>query len=406
MREIVEALEIHKELNPKIWDSNMNLLPDVKDKILEIVEEFKSNVKDMTGIDLNVADIHILGSNASYNYTSKSDLDVHLVVNFEMIDTNEDLVQALFNLQKSEFNDAYDISIHGIDVELYVEDIKANTISNGIYSVMTDTWIKKPEPIIDVPEVNIEDKIDEWKEKISDILEREDIDEISETIDELYLLRKNGLATTGEYGEENQLFKEIRNLDLLAELKDKYMELKSKELSLEIYKREVSMIRVLRESFEQGEYIGGELSDIYEQADFNTEEGEDAYYELIEERTETIDDYIQNFASNYIVYKPDSVHHKFELWSGDMYLDIRDMWESMAIKEGVDLIAYPKYLKAVGYYGTYEDEVYLYPISNERAAELEDILDNADFGDPIENEIAQYAYNGASIEDVLLSWAK
>ena len=46
MREIVEALEIHKELNPKIWDSNMNLLPDVKDKILEIVEEFKSNVKD------------------------------------------------------------------------------------------------------------------------------------------------------------------------------------------------------------------------------------------------------------------------------------------------------------------------------------------------------------------------
>lgn len=166
------------------------------------------------------------------------------------------------------------------------------------------------------------------------------------------------------------------------------------------------MIRVLRESSEQGEYIGGKFSDIVEQADFNTEEGEDAYYELIEERTETIDDYIQNFASNYIVYRPDSAHRKFELWSGDMYLDIRDMWESMAIKEGVDLIAYPKYLKAIGYYGTYEDEVYLYPISNERAAELEDIIDNADFGDPIENEIAQYAYNGASIEDVLLSWAK
>lgn len=244
MREIVEALEIHKELNPKIWDSNMNLLPDVKDKILEIVEEFKSNVKDMTGIDLNVADIHLLGSNASYNYTSKSDLDVHLVVNFEMIDTNEDLVQALFNLQKSEFNDAYDISIHGIDVELYVEDIKANTVSNGIYSLTTDSWIKEPEKLTDIPEVDIEDQIDEWKEKISAILENSDIVELSNTIDELYLLRKNGLSSEGEYGERNLVFKSIRDLGLLDDLKTSYMKLKSKELSLEKYYKEVHKIKI------------------------------------------------------------------------------------------------------------------------------------------------------------------
>ena len=238
MKDLYEAIEIHDKLNPKIWDSNMNLIPDVKGKIMDIVEEFKENVKDMTNIELNPVDIHILGSNASYNYTSKSDLDVHLIVNFEMIDNNENLVQALMNLQKSEFNSSYDISIHGIDVELYVEDIRANTISNGIYSVMTDQWIKKPEPITDIPEIDIEDKIDEWKEKISDILKREDIKEISDTIDELYLIRKNGLSTDGEYGEGNQLFKEIRNLDLLQDLKDEYMKLRSKELSLEHYKRE------------------------------------------------------------------------------------------------------------------------------------------------------------------------
>ena len=49
---IVEALEIHDKLNPKIWDSNDNLLPDVKDKILDIVDEFEKNVKEMTEIDL------------------------------------------------------------------------------------------------------------------------------------------------------------------------------------------------------------------------------------------------------------------------------------------------------------------------------------------------------------------
>lgn len=246
---LVEAFEVHKELNPKIWDANNTLLPDVKDKILEIVEEFKANVKDMTGMDINPVDIHLLGSNASYNYTSKSDLDVHIVVNFEMIDTNEDLVQALFNLQKSEFNDAYDISIHGVDVELYVEDIKANTVSNGIYSVTNDMWIKEPEPLTDIPEIDIEDKIDEWKTKINDILESNDFKRVSDAIDELYLIRKNGLATTGEYGEENQLFKEIRNLNLLQDLKDKFMELRSKELSLENYKRESTNMHKVHESW-------------------------------------------------------------------------------------------------------------------------------------------------------------
>ena len=246
---LVEAFEVHKELNPKIWDSNNNLLPDVRDKILEIVEEFKANVKDMTGMDIKPVDIHLLGSNASYNYTDKSDLDVHLVVNFELIDANEDLVQALFNLQKSEFNDAYDISIHGIDVELYVEDIKANTVSNGIYSLTTDSWIKEPEPITEVPEIDIEDDLDEWKNKINDILDSGDILKISDAIDGLYLIRKNSLATDGEYGFGNQLFKEIRNLGLLDELKENYMKLKSKELSLENYKKGYRSMIKIRESY-------------------------------------------------------------------------------------------------------------------------------------------------------------
>ena len=32
----------------------------------------------------------------------------------------------------------------GINVEVYVEDVKANTMSNGIYSLFKDEWIKKP----------------------------------------------------------------------------------------------------------------------------------------------------------------------------------------------------------------------------------------------------------------------
>ena len=40
--------------------------------------------------------------------------------------------------QKKLFNDEYDITIRGIDVEMYVEDVKAATVSNGIYSLFED----------------------------------------------------------------------------------------------------------------------------------------------------------------------------------------------------------------------------------------------------------------------------
>lgn len=237
---LTEAMEVHETLNPKIFDTNDNLIPDVRDKILEIVEEFKDVIKGMTEIELNPIDIYLLGSNASYNYTDHSDMDVHIVVNLEMIDENAGLVQTVMNFSRSDFNSNYDISIHGIEVELYVEDVNASTMSNGIYSVLHNEWIKKPQPI-EVPEVDIEADIDEWKTRINEALDSKDTRLINDTIDALYLLRKNGLLAEGEYGKSNQIFKEIRSLSLLQDLKDAYMDLRSQELSLENKRRTGNM---------------------------------------------------------------------------------------------------------------------------------------------------------------------
>lgn len=233
MNYLIEAIELHDTLNPKFWKSDMQLKPDVRQKVLEIVDEFKENVKDMTDIELNPLDIYIVGSNASYNYTDKSDLDVHIVINFDTIDDNTGLVQSLMNFQKSEFNNGYDITIYDTDVELYVEDINSSTMSNGIFSVMQDQWIKKPEPI-EVPEIEgLEDAVDEWKDKINAALDSKDPKEISKTIDDLYILRKNSLLSGGEFSEGNQIFKDVRNLGLLGDLRELYAKLRSKELSLE-----------------------------------------------------------------------------------------------------------------------------------------------------------------------------
>lgn len=229
MKNISAAFELHNTLNPKIWGTDNKLLPDVKVKLDEIVDEFADSID----VPLTIIDAHIVGSNASYNYTEHSDLDLHCIVNFARIDADPIITEAWMWAQKKLFNDEYDITINGINVEIYVEDIGSNTTSNGIYSLFEDDWIKFPEPIdAEVDQEAIDAWVDDLKVDLRYVLKSDNIRDIQDTIDELYLIRKNGLATDGEYGVGNQVFKEIRNLGYLDQLNDKIARLKSEQLSI------------------------------------------------------------------------------------------------------------------------------------------------------------------------------
>ena len=223
-----EALEIHNHLNPALWNSKEELLPEVEDRLIQIVNKFKSECM----LPLDIVDVHLVGSNASFNYTSHSDLDVHIVVNFDLLDCDKEILVAAYNLQKAQFNKEYDISIRGIDVELYIEDINSNTMSNGIYSLYEKKWIKKPQPI-QVPDIDVSNQVNQLADKIRNILCSEDSIEVTKTINMLYMMRKNSLATTGEFGRGNLIFKGIRDLGLLDGLKERLKELQSQELTLE-----------------------------------------------------------------------------------------------------------------------------------------------------------------------------
>lgn len=152
-------------------------------------------------------------------------------------------------------------------------------------------------------------------------------------------------------------------------------------------------------SSNNGKYIGGNLFDIESHYDEYTE---DQYDEIRENFAEEQIQYVQNFSDNYIVYRPKSEYTKFELRTDDYILP--DIWEGMSLKEGANLIAYPDHLEVIGYDSGYVETIYLYPISDTKAKELEDILWDADFDNAIEMEIAQYTWNGASVEDVLKTW--
>jgi hypothetical protein len=139
----------------------------------------------------------------------------------------------LYNALKAKFNAEYDISIRGIDVEIYVEDINSTTMSNGIYSLYTDKWIKFPAKLTNIPVIDIDDQVNAISQKINRVIHSGNSDDIEKLINDLYIIRKNSLDTEGEYGMGNQLFKEIRNNGLLDDLKDAYKSVRSKELTLE-----------------------------------------------------------------------------------------------------------------------------------------------------------------------------
>ena len=221
---------MQKELNPKIWEDK-KLKRDVREAIIDIVSEFMDNLI----IPVEILDVRVVGSNASYNYTEHSDLDVHIISNLELVGSPTEIVQALYNSERSNFNRTHNIKIKGIDVELYVEDVNSSVTSNGIYSVIDDIWIKEPQ-IIKERSVKIDKKeLRDLVNSVKSVLADGDSDDIKDCINMLYLMRKDSIATDGEYGVGNLLFKEIRNRGLLSALKDKYNEMISDELTLEHY---------------------------------------------------------------------------------------------------------------------------------------------------------------------------
>ena len=227
MTKLQEAIEVHDILNPKLWDENNNLRPEVYDKMVDIYEEFIRFID----IPLNIVDVEIVGSNASYNYNENSHIDLHVIVNSEVNYVDKEILRLFYNSKKGSFNDNYDLSIDGIPVELYIEDVKDGNATNGRFSILKNEWVMFPKPITyEIPDIT--DTLNTWLENASNLIAGTDEQGILDFINEIYMMRKLGLAEDGEASVGNLVFKELRNMNILGDLKDRYYELKSADLSL------------------------------------------------------------------------------------------------------------------------------------------------------------------------------
>lgn len=226
-KKLNEAIEVHNTLNPLLWNEDNTLKQDVFEKLSNIAQEFLKFIE----IPLNIVDIEIVGSNASYNYNEKSDIDLHIIVNNEVNFVEPTILRQLYNDRKGAFNRDYELEINGLPVELYIEDVKDGNATNGRYSILKNEWVKFPEPITyEVPDISKD--LNKMLNKCFKVLQSDDPEQVRTLINDIYMMRKLGLAEDGEASVGNLVFKELRNMDIMSDLKDHYYELRSKELSL------------------------------------------------------------------------------------------------------------------------------------------------------------------------------
>ena len=219
------AVIFHDELNPKLFE-NSRLRPEVREGLLRIAKHFE----EFIGVELDIVDITVSGSNAAFSYTEYSDIDLHLVVQVP----DEPEYKELLDAKKNVYNAKHDIKVRGIDVELYAQDVEQEHHSLGIYSVLKNTWISRPEKInVKIDSGDVKDKYKNYKDRIEVVLKDSELDVAKAAWDDLKRMRKAGLEKNGEFSTENIVYKMLRNQGWIERLQDHINDLQDQQLSIE-----------------------------------------------------------------------------------------------------------------------------------------------------------------------------
>jgi len=243
-KEIIKSFGSKDTLPDTIFsleNGTYKLKDDVRKKLLEITDEFLNFI----GIDFFVFDVVLTGSLANFNWSKYSDVDVHILVDYDEYDSGKvnsivyhNIMEEFFDLKKQLWNNSTDITIKNYEVELYVQDVDVKHLSSGVYSILNNEWVIEPEktsPNID--DRKILEKGEEYAKLIDDLSNDSEIGNVSQSqIDDLKSkikkFRQCGLEKGGEYSYENLTFKLLRRNGYIEKLMNIKTSVRNKKLSL------------------------------------------------------------------------------------------------------------------------------------------------------------------------------
>jgi hypothetical protein len=216
--QMINEYQTQSELNPKLW-TNEEFNPKLRLQLLKIAKAFYK----FLGITAKIKDVTLTGSNANYNWTTHSDIDLHLIIDYKEVDENDTLVRELMQSKKSLWNNTYPIEFKNMNIELYAQNAVEPHTSTGVFSLLNNNWIQKPDPkIVSVDDNEISTKAKPYEFEIDNLDPYEDglLYKIQNIKSRLKHLRQTGLETVGEYSIENLAFKSLRNSGHLEKLSD------------------------------------------------------------------------------------------------------------------------------------------------------------------------------------------
>ena len=222
--EVSVVPEINDDLNRELWGEDDKIKSEIAVKLLKIAEDFYKKLD----IPADILNITLTGSMANYNWTEKSDLDVHIVIDYSAVDDNVELVEKYLAEAKTNWNRNHEIMINGHEVEIYVQNINEPHHSTGVYSIMDNDWLIRPEPAeFEVSEDAVKQKyksVQDTVKMIEKLQKEQKYEEVYGDTDRLKAKIKNyrqsGLETGGEFSVENLVFKALRNGGELKKLSD------------------------------------------------------------------------------------------------------------------------------------------------------------------------------------------
>ena len=261
-KDVMDSFKLKDELNPEIWPDG-KLDPEIQPKLIKIANGF---LKDLNlGKGYKIKDIIFTGSLANYNWSKFSDIDLHVVLDYDQFDGDPQMIEDYFWSQKALWNNEHDIKIKGYPVEIYAQNSKEKLDATAVYSVLKNKWVLKPNKEkfnLDkgVIRRRAQQYIDQLKAIRSEYTDKHYdtvIDWTTKLGDKIRQMRKAGLENGGEFSLENLVFKVLRRtpfMDILSSYK----------------------IKAYDEKMTVSEYSSAlDEGDVLDQTKFNYEEDED-----------------------------------------------------------------------------------------------------------------------------------
>lgn len=212
------TLKYHGNLNPKIWKGG-KLDPTLSVAIKVKAYEFAH----FSGINRGkIKDIVFTGSNANFNYTRYSDIDIHIITDESGLDPN-----VLYDKKVDWTLKHPNLKVAGYPIEFFAQDKNEHfPEGQGVYSIVQRSWLNQPKHLQDISVLKDPKVIDKVKFYIRYI--RTELlgpngtaDMINAFKSKMQKARTAGLQTNGEFSIENIIYKDLRNRGLIDKLNAK-----------------------------------------------------------------------------------------------------------------------------------------------------------------------------------------